>query len=350
MKIHCINILLFALPLNILVNTHKKTSITPLHTPKRPTTRLLCECELYSPANYDNDPQMKEVMENFIKQTQERFYEYDERMKTTRQKCKEQCEKDIQKIILKDKLEKELVDKFVTLHTDIQSDAIPTCVCEKSIADKMEKGCLRCAGVLGGGVMPGMGLIDGSLLGAISVLQPLEIAAAKDAAIAKATDAAIEAGINTVVSKIKGLLASFTEKEVLVDLTKIVTPSTYNNGAILHKSAMALANKSCDFEGRGINSSFCNTLYNGEKTTFEPFAKAGIAEYNATYTLQKEALETANVDMVKATYASYQTAIIASIVAIVVIVLIMVIIYKILRYRRKKKMKKKLQYIKLLKE
>ncbi|ETW32016.1 hypothetical protein PFFCH_00542 [Plasmodium falciparum FCH/4] len=44
---------------------------------------------------------MKEVIDNFNKQTQQRFHEYDERMKTTRQKCKDKCDKEIQKIILK---------------------------------------------------------------------------------------------------------------------------------------------------------------------------------------------------------------------------------------------------------
>ncbi|ETW56874.1 hypothetical protein PFUGPA_01075, partial [Plasmodium falciparum Palo Alto/Uganda] len=84
MKVHYINILLFALPLNILVGSpHKKPSITPNFPPN---TRLLCDCELYSPANYDDDPQMKKIMENFDRQTSQRFHEYDERMKTTRQK------------------------------------------------------------------------------------------------------------------------------------------------------------------------------------------------------------------------------------------------------------------------
>ncbi|KYN92981.1 rifin, partial [Plasmodium reichenowi] len=53
------------------VNTHKKTPYSKPHY--TPTTRLLCECELYSPANYYNDPEMKKVMENFNKQTEERF-------------------------------------------------------------------------------------------------------------------------------------------------------------------------------------------------------------------------------------------------------------------------------------
>ncbi|SOV83955.1 rifin PIR protein, putative [Plasmodium reichenowi] len=81
MKVNYINILLFALPLNILVhNQRNHKSTTPHHTPKITTTRLLCECELYAPANYDNDTEMKKVMENFNKQTQQRFHEYDDRM------------------------------------------------------------------------------------------------------------------------------------------------------------------------------------------------------------------------------------------------------------------------------
>ncbi|KNC38181.1 rifin [Plasmodium falciparum RAJ116] len=79
----------------------------------------------------------------------------------TKQKCKEQCEKDIQKIILKDKIEKELAEKFVTLQTDISINDLPTCVCEKSVVDKVEKTCSKCAGVLGGGITPGWGLISG---------------------------------------------------------------------------------------------------------------------------------------------------------------------------------------------
>ncbi|KOB89408.1 hypothetical protein PFDG_04957, partial [Plasmodium falciparum Dd2] len=186
MKIHYTNILLFPLKLNILVNTHKKPHTTARHTQKIPTTRSLSECEFYAPVNYYSDPQMKKIMENFNKQTQQRFHEYDERMKTTRQKCKEQCEKDIQKIILKDKLEKELTQKFATLQTDIQNDAIPTCICEKSIADKIEKGCLKCGGVFGGGIAPSIGTLGG--------IGQVALSAWKTEAIAAATAAAEKAG------------------------------------------------------------------------------------------------------------------------------------------------------------
>ncbi|SOV83894.1 rifin PIR protein, putative [Plasmodium reichenowi] len=344
MKVHYINILLFALPLNILVYNQRNHYIT-IYTQ---TNRSLCECELYAPANYGNDSQMKSVLENFNKQTQQRFEAYDDRMKTTRQKCKDKCDKESQKIILKDKLEKELMDKFATLQTDIQSDAIPTCICGKSLADKVEKGCLRCGEILGA-AMPEIGSIGGSLLSALYAWKPKAIAAAMEAAKDAATKAATNAGVNAVVSQIHNeLFLGFCRDPKLVNLKSIVTPLTFDNGSALHKGAMKLASKSCDFGGRGIRSPFCNTIEYGEKTNFVPYAEAGRAAHDATFTLQKGAIEAAQEKAIETTFMGNQTAIIASIIAIVVIVLIMVIIYLILRYRRKKKMKKKLQYIKLL--
>ncbi|KOB87712.1 hypothetical protein PFDG_03057, partial [Plasmodium falciparum Dd2] len=163
------------------------------------TNRSLCECELYAPSNYDNDPEMKAVMQGFDRQTSQRFEEYNERLLENKQKCKEQCEKDIQKIILKDKLEKQMEQQLTTLETKITTDDIPTCVCEKSLADKVEKGCLRCGGVLGGGVMPGFGAIGGTALYALNQLKPkaLEVAikAALDAAASNISATAKAAGL-----------------------------------------------------------------------------------------------------------------------------------------------------------
>ncbi|KYN92985.1 rifin, partial [Plasmodium reichenowi] len=104
---------------------------------------------------------MKEVMENFNKQTQQRFHEYDDRMKTTRQKCKDKCDKEIQKIILKDKLEKHMAEQLTTLETKINTDDIPTCICEKSLADKTEKFCLNCGKNMGA-IAPWWGLVCGA--------------------------------------------------------------------------------------------------------------------------------------------------------------------------------------------
>ncbi|ETW56945.1 hypothetical protein PFUGPA_01073 [Plasmodium falciparum Palo Alto/Uganda] len=347
MKVHYINILLFALPLNILVYNQRNYYITPRHTE---TNRSLCECELYSPANYDSDPEMKRVMQQFHDRTTQRFQEYDEKLQEKRQICKDKCDKEIQKIILKDKLEKQMAQQFSTLHTDIQSDAIPTCICERTIADKVEKVCFRCGGVLGGGVMPGFGTIGGTALYALNLLKPAAIEAAKDAAVTEATDAAIEAGIKAVISKINEFLATFTGKEILFDLKPIVNKSNFSCGSSLFQNAKELASKSCVRQSNRSYTSFCNSITYGETTAFKGFAEAGTTTYEKTLESQTSALIEAKVGAVEATYGGYHISIIASIVAIVVIVLIMVIIYLILRYRRKKKMKKKLQYIKLLKE
>ncbi|KOB85520.1 hypothetical protein PFDG_01016 [Plasmodium falciparum Dd2] len=328
MKIHYINILLFPLKLNILIYNQRNHKSTTHHTLKIPITRLLCECELYTPANYDNDPQMKEVMDNFNRQTQQRFHEYDERMVEKRMQCKDKCDKEIQKIILKDKLEKQMEQQLTTLETKITTDDIPTCLCEKSVADKMEKTCLRCAGVLGGGVMPGMGLIDGSLLGAISVLKPAAIIGAKDAALAEATALATQAGIEAVKLKIKELLASFTVKEGLVDLLPIVNESTFNNGRVLVESAKQLIGKLCMSDNGGYTSFYNTAIHTKSGTLYVGnFGKIGSNAYNAEFALQKEALETAKVGAVESTYGSCQTAIIASTVAIVIIVLIMTFLF-----------------------
>ncbi|ETW50967.1 hypothetical protein PFMALIP_00915 [Plasmodium falciparum MaliPS096_E11] len=350
MKFSYFNILLFSVPLNILINDNSKYS-TCKHTSNSKTTkphRSLCECELYSPANYDNDTEMKRVMQQFEDRTSQRFHEYDERMQSKRMQCKEQCDKEIQKIILKDKLEKQMEQQLTTLETKIYTHDIPTCVCEKSIADKVEKGCLECGGILGA-AMPELGSIGGSLLSALYSWKPkaLEaaIAAAKELAITEATNA----GVKTVVSKLKALYTTWG-KDAL-DLSPIVSKSNFKYPTVLIERAEKLFGDACIIDaGQKRMSSFCTTnIYYGEEKTFNPIAQAGSDAYDATLTIKTTEFESIKVGAVEATYMGYQTPIIASIVAIVVIVLVMIIIYLILRYRRKKKMKKKLQYIKLLK-
>ncbi|ETW58089.1 hypothetical protein PFMC_06014, partial [Plasmodium falciparum CAMP/Malaysia] len=354
-----------------IYNQRNHNSTTP-HTPKIPTTRSLCECELYSPANYNNDPQMKEVMQQFEDRTSQRFHEYDDRMKTTRQKCKEQCDKEIQKIILKDKVEKELMDKFATLQTDIQSDAIPTCVCEKSIEDKVEKTCLKCGGVLGGGIAPTFGLI-GSV--AINMWKTTEIAAATKAAIAKGTAkgaaAGLKAGVDAVISEVSSLFgASTLDGEAL---GSVINVTSYTNdseisGYIYAQYEFLQCGSPNMFFGQN-KPIFCTSVHNGMAAknvgwggTPKNFIKTIVEEAVAKGTqaandqaakvaaAEKLAIETAEKSAIEAASMQLYTTIAYSILAILIIVLIMVIIYLILRYRRKKKMKKKLQYIKLLEE
>ncbi|CDO61687.1 rifin [Plasmodium reichenowi] len=349
MKVHYINILLFALPLNILAHNKNKPQTTQRHTP---TTRLLCECDLYMP-NYDNDQEMKFVIENFNKQTQQRFEEYDERIQSKRKQCKDKCDKEIQKIILKDKLEKELMDKFATLQTDIQNDAIPTCVCEKSVADKVEKTCLKCTQNLGGIVAPSSGVLAGIAEGAVIVWKPLALSAAKEAA----KDAAIAAGkaagdaygkkvvIDTLIhykfdTMFPNIFKSIRNITNYAEVTKFSGDivKKYNTTCSLGVTKSA---EWTQFEyDVGIFAEDDPKYFQKAEEAVQKFMKSVVqqseapAEAKATQVAAVKApvLEAAEVDAVNATYASYQTAIIASVVAIVVIVLIMVIIYKILRY------------------
>ncbi|SOS79546.1 rifin [Plasmodium sp. gorilla clade G1] len=314
MKLHYCKILLFALKLYILVtpsyeHNKNKKYITP-HTPTT-TSRVLSECDLYM-SNYDNDADMKSVKENFNRQTSRRFEEYNERMQEKRQKCKEQCDKDIQQIIVKDQV-------------------------QKSLAEKVEKGCLMCGCGLGGGVAPVWGLVSGLWYATWSQYVSTTV-------VKMATDAGVKAAIQGL-GNIYDL-----NKVTLMDWTKMITAQNFKSPTLLAhvvqkvnigvcQSGIDAKGAFCAFEqsmkGKG-SSEFVQTI---SRKAAEVAANAGEAAKLA------EATEAANF-LQKTTILT--NTIIVSLVAILVIVLVMVIIYLILRYRRKKKMNKKQQYIKLL--
>ncbi|CDO61597.1 rifin [Plasmodium reichenowi] len=369
MKVHYINALLFALPLNILENNQRNHKSILQHIR---STRLLCECDIYEPANYDSDPQMKSVMENFNKQTQKRFEEYDERMKTTRQKCKEQCDKEIKKIILKDKLEKQMTEQLTTLETKIDTNDIPTCIFEKSLADKVQKNCLK-SGYGLGTVAPTVGLFGSVSIGAwknaaldVGIKTALNAAAANISAAAEA--AGIQAGKDVVIDSLKvlkidklvsGICEQISSAEHYNHVTTFTQTIINQRQAICGAGKKILGEDACNDIAYNLGTMLRNGNPNLPDNLAVPKVLKGIvakakttadfktAEVTLSKTTEFKETYMAAVDT---TYASYQTAIIASIVAIVVIVLIMIIIYLVLRYRRKKKMKKKLQYIKLLEE
>ncbi|CAB39116.1 rifin [Plasmodium falciparum NF54] len=326
MKIHYINILLFELPLNILIYNQRNHYIT--RTPKA-TTRTLCECELYAPSNYDSDPEMKRVMQQFVDRTTQRFHEYDERMKTTRQKCKEQCDKEIQKIILKDKLEKQMAQQLTTLDPNITTEDIPTCICEKSLADKTEKFCLNCGKTMGG-VAPGWGLVSG--LGYVGWTNYVTQTALQKG---------IEAGVKAGIEELKG----FPGLRKLIKVSQIqsfINPANYAEETTYFNFIKQVENTKCVVK----EHTFCYSTYISKENALSQRASeiaknaADMAKLAEREVLDKAAPVTSGLN----------TAIIASIVAILVIVLVMIIIYLFLRYRKNKKMKKKLQYIKLLEE
>ncbi|SOV83988.1 rifin PIR protein, putative [Plasmodium reichenowi] len=324
MELNYTKILLFFFPLNILLillsNAHNKNKpcITTHHTQ---TNRSLCECDIQS-TFYDKDADMKSVKEIFDRQTSQRFEEYQERMKDKRQKRKEERNKNIQKIIEKDKS-------------------------EKSLAEKVEIGCLRCGCGLGS-VAASVGMF-GTV--AVKELTKTATAAAVAAAEKEAIAEATQAGMNAVVAKLKGLINIYRSNQGYFDISQIVTESSYNSPTTLYQNAVKLFGETCKIKAPEKGTEFCKYMVGySDARMYNIYAGYGVAEYDAVFASQKPLLEAAKVGAVDAKYATCQTAIIASVVALLIIVLIMVIIYLILRYRRKKKMKKKAQYTKLLNE
>ncbi|SOS77261.1 rifin [Plasmodium sp. gorilla clade G1] len=340
MKVHYSKILLFSFLLNILAHNKNKPYITT-HTPTA-TSRLLIECNIYMP-NYYNDSDMNSVKENFHKQTEQRFHEYDKRMIKNRQKCKEKCDKDIQKIILKDKM-------------------------EKSLVEKVEKVCLKCGCGLGG-VATSVGVLGTAV---VNVFKTAAMDAAIDAAIADGViKGAAMGGAKGVAEVIAQVESQFRLSTVGVkELGSAINITNYTYVSEISHFINLQHNTHCStfVSSAGGDGTFCSLLMQktlvsrpvtGEITILDAIETCvrtivsdakGVAA-TATKTATDKATAgfiTKKISEVNATYASFQTAIIASVVAILVIVLIMLIIYLFLRYRRKKKMNKKLQYTKLL--
>ncbi|CDO62075.1 rifin [Plasmodium reichenowi] len=310
MKVHYINILLFALPLNILVYNQRNHKSTTRRTPKIPTNRSLCEGEKQS-SNYDKDTGMKSIMQQFVDRTSQRFEEYKERLKDKRRKRKEQRDKNIQEIIEKDKR-------------------------EKSLEQKIEKGCLKCGCALGGGVLPVWGLVSGIWYASLSQH-------ATKLAIQKGIAEGLKVGLekvreiaNPLSSGVKGTMPEINELETLI-------AGKFTDEVTL----------------RGIFECINNNINGPLRQAHEPFfttvkAMAGksLTQFNESYPTQAAEVTKAVAEGEAAEFAAntslLSNSIIVSVVTILVIVLIMIIIYLVLRYRRKKKMKKKAEYTKLL--
>ncbi|SCM18762.1 PIR protein, putative [Plasmodium sp.] len=356
MKLHYTKILLFFFPLKILLtsyNAHNKNkpSITPHHT-RTTTSRLLSEYDTES-SIYDSDEEINSVKEIFERQTSRRFEEYEERMITQRQKYKEQRDKDIQQIIHKDKM-------------------------QKNLAEKIEKGCLRCGCGLAG-VAGSIGVFGGV---AINIWKP----AALEAAIEKALElnaAYISAAANAAgAAEITKLIKStFLVKNIAEQpFESFFTATPYKNVASIAKAVYEQHFNTCAYDSSGnlvylygdgnLHIPICRSVWQqisavlttkkGISTkevieqTVQNIATRANGPANAAAEIAREnainAIKAREADVINTIFMSKQTAIIASVVAILVIVSVMIIIYLILRYRRKKKMKKKAQYTKLLNE
>ncbi|EWC91187.1 hypothetical protein PFNF54_00008 [Plasmodium falciparum NF54] len=337
-----------------MAHNKNKPSITPHHT-RSTTSRLLSEYDTES-SIYDSDDEIDSVKEIFERQASQRLREYDERLQEKRQKRKEQRDKNIQKIIHKDKM-------------------------EKNLAEKIEKGCLMCG--------CGLGSVAGSigLFGAvaINIWKPAALDAAITAAlnanavkIAAAANAAGEViGKALVIAELQKMGISTLKGQTLKSFFRTIS---YKNVSSITKAVYGQHYEICVYDpSRNLLSSFgdvnrhigiCNSVWKqisavsqrGQYISHEEVIKRTVetmvsyAEVSAKAAAKtaeaanKLAIEEAQEQVMEATIYNWYTTIGYTILAILIIVLIMIIIYLILRYRRKKKMKKKAQYTKLLNE
>ncbi|CDO61524.1 rifin [Plasmodium reichenowi] len=312
MKVHYSKILLFFLTLNILlillsnVYSKNKPYISPHHT-RTTAPRVLSECDTQSSC-YDNDADMKSVKENFDRQTSQRFEQYQERMKDKRQKRKVERDKNIQEIIKKDKM-------------------------EKSLKEKVEKGCLMCGCALGGGVLPVWGLVSG-----------LWYATLSQHVTKGAIQKGIEKGIEMGLEQIKNMYNAFYSGNIpVITVKQMLSSGKFTDGVTLFDMAKHISTMNHELGDSG--NYFWTYIYNitEDKAITEFYAKnsAHIAAVEKAFEEGKALEFAAHTSLLSKT-------IIASVVTILVIVLVMIIIYLVLRYRRKKKMNKKAQYTKLL--
>nr|SPJ13391.1 rifin PIR protein, putative [Plasmodium sp. DRC-Itaito] len=317
MKLHYIKILLFVIPLNILLtsyhahNNNIEPYITPQHTQ---TNRSLCEYETQS-SIHDNDADIKSVKEIFDRQTSQRFEEYKERLKDKRQKRKEERDKKIQKIVEKDKR-------------------------EKSLSEKIEKGCLRCGCALGGvaasvGVFGGLG-IYGSEMAAIT-------AAAKAAGI----EAGLEEGLKRVILEVKQLLPGWEGKIPEMKVLETLIEGKFTDEVTFYNIFQCINSNIKGQKVVGIDSEFALAVDEIAKKPLNGFNEMTEKSVEAVAKAVEEGEATA-IAAEHAEYAHLYSAIGYSVLAILIIVLVMIIIYLFLRYRRKKKMQKKAEYTKLL--
>ncbi|SOV80433.1 rifin PIR protein, putative [Plasmodium reichenowi] len=318
MKLYCSKILLFALSLNILLTSYheynkNKPSITPHHTPIY-TSRVLSEYDTQT-SIYDKEAEMKSVKENFDRQTSQRFEEYEELMKDKRQKRKEQRDKNIEEIIKKDKM-------------------------DKSLAEKIEKGCLKCGCGLGGGVLPVWGLVSG-----------LWYATWSQYVTKMATDAGIKKGIQVGLAEIIKIYETSGRGRVfpVITVDQMLSSGNFTKSVTLSDMVEHISTM-CDKFEESIYDQFwgyvSGIVENGTITEFNTYNSTHVAAVANAF----EKGKAAEVSRFAANTSLLSNTIIASVVTILVIVLVMIIIYLILRYRRKKKMNKKAQYTKLLNE
>ncbi|SOS81761.1 PIR protein [Plasmodium sp.] len=129
-------LLLLLLPLLLSCKNFQSNGYISPHTrsvTKITTSRTLSEFDKYK-NNYDDDPEMKELMKRYNERTAVRLKEYDEQKRRSKKYIK------IKEIIVKDKIQKQLTKQLSKLEKVTDTDDLFKGKNEKKVATKGKKG------------------------------------------------------------------------------------------------------------------------------------------------------------------------------------------------------------------
>ncbi|KOB89392.1 hypothetical protein PFDG_04941, partial [Plasmodium falciparum Dd2] len=219
----------------------------------------------------------------------------------------------------------------------------------KIIADKIEKGCLKCGGVFGGGIAPSIGTLGGIGQVALSAWKTEAIAAATAAAEKAGAAAGLKAGnAQGMAIVIKGLKAYGVHELYPELLQSIGSKIPYYDIANIAKAIITKKTQMCGLNPSSANEAICKTIninfklipngnqnYYPTQTGIEKGVTqvVGKATQTADFLANKVSSETSSriiskqTALIEAGFDSSTTSIYASIIVILIIVLIMIFIH-----------------------
>ncbi|SOV20389.1 rifin PIR protein, putative [Plasmodium sp. gorilla clade G2] len=316
-------------------------------------SRALCEYDIYTP-NYDNDPEMKEVIEKYNERLEIRWKKYYELKKERERKYKEKYDKDIKEIILKDKIQKQLTKQLSALEKFTDMDDLDKGINEKEVASKVKKG-KKSKKTLG------HNLSEWNILPNIDMHEWIRFSskeAKSDCNIKNMKHALTKVGY---VGTNKFTSIVNRNGKVSVDMAQLFSSITSSSNAFIQRyMGDDFTSNGNKFKSSSVSSIFIYALWEFFEHIVAPvsaalFFKSGDTEGGNSQVTQCSGGSShtahgqrAHVHGADGPY--YMTVLYDSFVTIYTIASILLIIYYILKYYRNLKVEKRMKYIKLLKE
>ncbi|SOV20308.1 rifin PIR protein, putative [Plasmodium sp. gorilla clade G2] len=316
-------------------------------------SRALCEYDKYT-ANYDNDPEMKEVIEKYNERIAIRWKEYEELKKENEKKYKEQYDNDIKEIILKDKIQKQLTKQLSALEKFTDMDDLDKGINEKNLGTKEKKG--KKSKITLGHI-----LSEWNILPNIDMYEWIRFSSKEakiDCNIKNMKHALTKVGY-ICTNKFTSLVNK--DGKVSIDMAQLFSSIMSSSNAFIQRyMGDDFTSNGNNFKSSSVSSIFIYALWEFFEHIVAPvsaalFFKSGDTEGGNSQVTQCSGGSShtahgqgAHVHGADGPY--YMTVLYDSFVAIYTITSILLILYYILKYYRNLKVEKRMKYIKILKE